>query len=223
MRFQTRALKLESTPRPRRAKNSPKGAPSAGSPAAVRHHAVDAKRPSLFAFPHLPDLGTSPKPLTNSLYCLAQDQSVQHAPFRKLFSPAWPSACVLTPFTYQHKTLDVITLFHKPSVPASVRVQTLLKQISAQASETATEDQVGDHSHQDELQRTQFELNVTEEAPTKDQMRTILEYVGGKKASQLVDGARDEADALKKLGEDSNKFKRPVVGDIRPSYIERRD
>ena len=115
------------------------------------------------------------------------------------------------PINGQHKTLDVITLFHKPSVPASVRVQTLLKQISAQASETATEDQVGDHSAQDKLQRAPFELNVSEDPPTKDQMRTILEYVGGKKASQLIDGARDEADALKKLGEDSGKFQRPVV------------
>ena len=61
------------------------------------------------------------------------------------------------------------------------------------------------------MQRTAFELNVTEDAPTKDQMRTILEYVGGKKASQLISGARDEADALKKLGEDGEKFQRPVV------------
>ena len=61
------------------------------------------------------------------------------------------------------------------------------------------------------MQRTEFELNVTEDAPTKDQMRTILEYVGGKKASQLIQGARDEADALKKLGENGERFQRPVV------------
>ena len=61
------------------------------------------------------------------------------------------------------------------------------------------------------MQRAEFELNVTEDPPTKDQLRTILEYVGAKKASQLVEGARDEADAMKKLGEDGAKFKRPVV------------
>ena len=105
----------------------------------------------------------------------------------------------------------MITLFHKPAVPASVRAHTLLKQISAHAIETATEDQATDHTHQNKLQRTEFELNVTEDPPTKDQMRTILEYVGGKKASQLIDGARDEADALKKLGEDGGKFRQPVV------------
>lgn len=44
----------------------------------------------------------------------------------------------------QHKTLDVISLFHKPSVPASLRVLTILKQASAHASETATEDQATD-------------------------------------------------------------------------------
>ena len=108
----------------------------------------------------------------------------------------------------------MITLFHKPSLPASVRVQTLLKQATAQASETATEDQATDHSEQNKLQRNDFELNVTEDPPTKEQMRTILEYVGGKKASQLVEGAKDEADALRKLGEDSNKFRRPLVSSV---------
>jgi len=105
----------------------------------------------------------------------------------------------------------VITLFHRPSAPASLRVLTKLKQISAQASETATEDQASDHTSQDKLQRTDFELNVTEEPPTSDQLRSILEYVGGLKASQLVDGARDAQDAMRKLKEDGRKFKVPVV------------
>ena len=52
---------------------------------------------------------------------------------------------------------------------------------------------------------------MTEDPPTKDQMRTILEYAGGKKASQLVQGAVDEVDALQKLGENGEKFQRPVV------------
>ncbi|KAL8990958.1 MAG: hypothetical protein Q9177_000514 [Variospora cf. flavescens] len=111
-----------------------------------------------------------------------------------------------------HKTLDVITLFHKASSPASLRAQTLLKQISAHASETATEDQATDHAAQNKLQRTEFELNVTEDPPTSDQLRTILEYAGPEpgRAGQIVEGAADEADALKKLKEDPNRFQRPV-------------
>lgn len=112
-----------------------------------------------------------------------------------------------------HKTLDVITLFHRPSVPSSLRVLTKLKQISAHASETATEDQASDHTHQNKLQRTQFELNVTEEPPTSDQVRTILEYVGEMKASQLVTGAKDAQDVMRKLKEDSLSLKVPVTVD----------
>lgn len=105
----------------------------------------------------------------------------------------------------------MITLFHRPSVPASLRVLTKLKQISANASETATEDQATDHTSQNKLQRTDFELNVTEEPPTGDQVRTILEYIGERRASQLVDGARDAQDAMRKLKEDERRFKVPVV------------
>ncbi|KAL8700024.1 MAG: hypothetical protein Q9201_005670 [Fulgogasparrea decipioides] len=113
-----------------------------------------------------------------------------------------------------HKSLDVITLFHKASSPASVRAHTLLKQISAHASENATEDQATDHSSHNKFQRTDFELNVTEDPPTSDQLRTILEYVGpgGGRAGQIVEGAADEADALKRLKEDPSRFKQPVVG-----------
>ena len=87
----------------------------------------------------------------------------------------------------------------------------MLKQISAHASETATEDQATDHTHQNKLQRTQFELNVTEEPPTGDQLRTILEYIGESKAPQIVEGAKDTEDAIRKLKEDAKRFKSPVV------------
>ena len=102
-------------------------------------------------------------------------------------------------------------LFHKPSVPSSLRVFTLLKQASAHASETATEDQATDHTHQNKLQRTEFELNITEDPPTKDQLRTILEYMGDRYAGRLIEGASDMGDAIKKLGEDPKRFKPPVV------------
>ena len=106
----------------------------------------------------------------------------------------------------------MITLFHKPSLPASSRVLTLLKQVSAHASETATEDQAADHTHQNKLQRTEFELNITEDPPTGDQLRTIIEYTGDRKASQIVEGARDGPDAITKLSQDIKSFKAPVVG-----------
>lgn len=111
----------------------------------------------------------------------------------------------------QHKALDVITLFHRPSLPSSIRVNTLLKQISAQASETATIDQASDHTEQNKIQRTEFTLDITEDPPTGDQLRSILEYVGARKAREVVDGARDEGDALRRLKEDPSRFRAPVV------------
>lgn len=61
------------------------------------------------------------------------------------------------------------------------------------------------------MQRTEFELNVTEDPPTSDQLRTILEYVGGTRAKDVVDGARSEGDAISTLRQDPSKFKAPVV------------
>ena len=109
-----------------------------------------------------------------------------------------------------HKTLDVITLFHKPSIQASIRIATLLKQASTQSQEYATEDQASDHSQQ-QTSREAFELEITENSPTKDQLKSIFEYVGGSKAAQLVKGASSQSDALKKLQEDPDNFLRPVV------------
>ncbi|TAQ85536.1 hypothetical protein B7494_g6153 [Chlorociboria aeruginascens] len=112
-----------------------------------------------------------------------------------------------------HKTLDVITLFHKATSPASIRVQSFLKQASANAAEYATEDQASDHSHQTTPRRTEFELEVTEEPPTPEQLTSILEYLGGSKPSTVIKGARDEADALKKLKENSDNVQRPITVD----------
>jgi replicative superfamily II helicase len=111
-----------------------------------------------------------------------------------------------------HKTLDVITLFHKSSLAPSVRIANLLKQASAQAAETATEDQASDHSHQTfQIKREPFELDITEAPPTADQLSSILEYVGAGKAAQLVKGASSQSDALKKLKETPDNFVHPVV------------
>ncbi|KAI1766744.1 DUF1687-domain-containing protein [Hypoxylon sp. FL1150] len=114
-----------------------------------------------------------------------------------------------------HKTLDIVTLFHKAGHPASTRAATILKQVSANATETATEDQASDHSHQTHPNRArqEFELNVTEDLPTTDQLQTILEYVGKDKISSVVNGASSVNEALKKFKENKENFKRPVIVD----------
>lgn len=92
-----------------------------------------------------------------------------------------------------------------------MRVTTLLKQVSANVTESATEDQASDHTHQTNPKRPEFDLNITEDAPTADQLQTILEYVGQKKISTVVPGANSTKDALKKFKENADNFKRPVV------------
>jgi len=117
------------------------------------------------------------------------------------------------------KTLDIITLFHKPSLPTSMRVLNLLKQASAAAGETATMDQSSNgnnNNNKEEKQRGEFELEVTEASPTPDQLRNILDYVAprGVKPGDVIRGARDRADALKKLKEgQEDDLVRPVVVD----------
>ncbi|KAL6917867.1 hypothetical protein ACHAP8_000229 [Fusarium lateritium] len=112
-----------------------------------------------------------------------------------------------------HKTLDIVTVFHKASSPASVRVANLLKQVSANASSGATLDQASDHSAQTAPIREQFELNITEDPPTEDQVKTILEYVGTGGIPKVINGANTEKDALKKFKESKENFIRPVVVD----------
>lgn len=111
----------------------------------------------------------------------------------------------------QHKPKDVITIFHKPSVAASTRALNLLKQITAQASENATEDQASDHSAQNKINRNDLDLDVSEEAPTGDQLKTIIEYLGVDKANTVVRGANSITDAIKKLEQDKNLFQHPIV------------
>jgi arsenate reductase-like glutaredoxin family protein len=90
-------------------------------------------------------------------------------------------------------------------------VATLLKQASATASEHATEDQASDHAHQTHPNRDEFELNITEDPPTSDQLRTILDYVGDTGVGSIVEGASTASEALKKYRENKDAFKRPVV------------
>lgn len=87
----------------------------------------------------------------------------------------------------------------------------ILKQASATASEHATEDQASDHSHQTNPNRQQFELNIMEDPPTSDQLKSILEYVGAQRAGTIINGAKNTADAMKKLKENTDNFQRPIV------------
>ncbi|KAJ5439097.1 uncharacterized protein N7458_010095 [Penicillium daleae] len=125
------------------------------------------------------------------------------------------------------KTLDPITLFHSPTLAPSIRALNILKTASIAASETATEDQASDHSAHAAQQRGEFELEVTTAPPTADQLHSILEYIspvsetsgaGGKAKAiygvgELVKGARDAEDAIKKFKEDGGRFVRPVTVD----------
>jgi hypothetical protein len=123
-----------------------------------------------------------------------------------------PKAIALLTITHQHGAKNVVTLFHKPGNEASVRVHTLLKQANAQSVAHATEDQAASHQAQDKAERTEFELDVTEAPPTSDQLKNILEYLGGS-PGKVVQGASDETDAMRRLKADGNTFIRPLVVD----------
>ncbi|KAH9875185.1 hypothetical protein J1614_004675 [Plenodomus biglobosus] len=114
----------------------------------------------------------------------------------------------------EHGAKNVVTLFHKPSSQASTRVLTLLKQTHAQSAATATGDQASSHDAQNKAERADFELDVTEAPPTSDQLKNIMEYLGGAgAASKVITGASNETDALRRLQADANAFQRPLVVD----------
>lgn len=92
-----------------------------------------------------------------------------------------------------------------------MRVANLVKQISANAQAGATLDQASDHSAQTKPGREPFELNITEEPPTTDQVQTILGYVGAGGIPKIIKGARDQKDALKRFKESNENFIRPLV------------
>ncbi|KAI7280059.1 hypothetical protein KC345_g5001 [Hortaea werneckii] len=108
---------------------------------------------------------------------------------------------------------DVITLFHAPSVPASMRAHAILKQAAATAQSNATEDQASDHDNQSRLQRTDFNLGVQETPPTPDQLTSILDYLGPSKAGTVVEEATGTSDALRKFNAKQQAFQRPVTVD----------
>lgn len=102
-----------------------------------------------------------------------------------------------------------MTLFHSPSAPSSMRVLSILKQAHGSAAATATEDQASSHDAQSKP--LEFELDVTESAPTSDQLKNILDYLGAGSASKIIKGATGPDDAIKKLSSDGSSFIRPLV------------
>ena len=118
-----------------------------------------------------------------------------------------------------------MTLFHAPSNQASTRVLTLLKQANAQSVAHATEDQA--ILTMDKAERTEFELDVTEAPPTTDQLKNILDYLGGSGAAgKVISGAENETDAMRRLKADGGAFQRPLVVDWNQgkagTYLRRR-
>jgi hypothetical protein len=92
-----------------------------------------------------------------------------------------------------------------------MRVAALLNQTSANASEPATEDQASDHSAQTSSpQQTEFQLEITEDPPTPDQLKTILEYVGNSSIPFIVKGANTENEAFRKLKESIDNDTMPL-------------
>lgn len=78
-----------------------------------------------------------------------------------------------------------------------------------QGAATATEDQASSHGMPEKIE---FDLDVTEAPPTGDQLKNILEYLGGSGAvSRIIKGAQNESDALRRLKADGESFERPLV------------
>jgi hypothetical protein len=88
---------------------------------------------------------------------------------------------------------------------------TLLKQANANASTTATEDQASSHDAHSAAQKADFTLEVSEQAPTSDQLRSILEFVGDGKIGSVVEGADNVDDAQRRVRLDLSTLKRPLV------------
>lgn len=103
--------------------------------------------------------------------------------FRFVRSPptSTSTSTQLTP--RQHKTLDVLTLFHAPTCPASLRVLSLLEAASVKQK------------------KPPFELEVLDAPliPTPDQLRSVLEFVGADKAGLVLKGATGKRDAMRAL------------------------
>ncbi|KAK9317761.1 thioredoxin-like protein [Lipomyces starkeyi] len=80
-------------------------------------------------------------------------------------------------FSAFNSARSVVTLFHSPTSSASRRTLQLLKK------------------HMESSKRKFFDLDVTEGPPTKDQLKTMLNYTGEHKISSIVPGATSLSEA----------------------------
>lgn len=150
------------------------------------------------------------QPLTKAIHQeIIQDVQVgmyKHCPtIYSLSAFVFTYELLLTYNQSQKKSIDVVTLFHKKSSPASTKVlgflqETNVRAATAAASEKPSEDKI-----------TEFELDVVEDPPTPDQLSNILEYVGQSNAGKVIQGASDATNAMKIFRSDAQSFQRPVV------------
>jgi len=117
----------------------------------------------------------------------------------------------------QPRTLDVITLFHAPHAPASIRMFNLLKLVNAKASGYEAKSEWLQFSYKAGPipKREPFELNVSPSDPTPSQLETILDYAraAGFGASDVVRGAATKDMALRLFRQDPGLLQRPTVVD----------
>ena len=115
----------------------------------------------------------------------------------------------------QHGPKTVVTLFHSPNVPASARILRQLEAAKAEAQAAASSASKAASAASKEpfqkLPQAPFELEITEAAPTKDQLRSILGYLGNHNAGQVVAGANDSDDALYRMDKGVAQFQTPIV------------
>ena len=93
----------------------------------------------------------------------------------------------------------------------------ILSRLSAVAAETSnsagSDSQEGSTSSTgpETLKRQAFQLDITDELPTGDQLQTIMEYSQKANIGSIVQGATTINEAFKKYKENPDNFRRPVV------------
>ncbi|KAK9468860.1 thioredoxin-like protein [Lipomyces arxii] len=98
-------------------------------------------------------------------------------------------------FSAFNSARSVVTLFHSPTSSASRRALQALKQSAPL------------------LEKARYKLDVTEAAPTADQLKTIVQYLGPEKVSAIVDGASTLREAYSITAQSPDSVLRPIVVD----------
>jgi hypothetical protein len=115
------------------------------------------------------------------------------------------------------KSIDVITLFHAPHMPASIRMHNLLKRVGARAGGYAEDPEWSEFSYKAGPipRREPFDLHVATTDPTPSQLGTILDYARAAEFAprDVVDGAADKDAALRMFRRDPGLLRRPLVVD----------